>query len=102
MATAPLAYRAGRVTVTLPTTEVSLVRVYTIKDESGAAGTNNITVATEGAEIIEGSATHVINVNYESKSYYSDGTNWFILPVTPDTETQNSYDPKPNTGNVQR
>ena len=80
--------RAGIVTITLPTAQVRPGRIYTIKDESGAAATNNITVATEGSETIDGSATDVINVNYESKSYYSDGTNWFILPVTPDTNTQ--------------
>ena len=84
--------RAGAVTVTLPTAEVRKGRIYTVKDESGAAATNNITVATEGSETIDGSATDVINVNYESKSYYSDGTNWFILPITPDTNTQNSYE----------
>jgi len=84
--------RAGTVTVTLPTAEVRPGRVYTVKDESGAAATNNITVDTEGAENIDGASTDVINVNYESKSYYSDGTNWFILPVTPDTNTQNAYE----------
>jgi len=82
--------RTGAVTLTLPSAEVRKGRIYTIKDESGAAATNNITVATEGSETIDGSATDVINVNYESKSYYSDGTNWFILPVTSDT--QNSYE----------
>ncbi|MCH8297178.1 MAG: hypothetical protein IH873_03855 [Chloroflexi bacterium] len=80
--------RAGTVTVTLPTAQLRPGRIYTVKDESGAAATNNITVATEGAETIDGSATDVIDVDYESKSYYSDGTNWFILPVTPDTNTQ--------------
>ena len=34
--------RAGAVTVTLPTAEVRPGRVYTIKDESGAAASNNI------------------------------------------------------------
>ena len=80
--------RAGIVTVTLPTAQLRKGRIYTIKDESGAAASNNITVATEGSETIDGAATDVINVDYESKSYYSDGTNWFILPITPDTDTQ--------------
>ena len=80
--------RSGAVTVTLPTAQLRPGRIYTVKDESGAAATNNITVATEGSETIDGSATDVINIDYESKSYYSDGTNWFILPVTPDTNTQ--------------
>jgi len=78
--------------VTLPTVEVRKGRIYTVKDESGAAASNNITVATQSSETIDGSATDVINLNYESKSYYSDGTNWFILPITPNTNTQNTYE----------
>ncbi len=73
--------RAGTVTVTLLTAEVRKGRVYTVKDESGAATTNNITVATEGSENIDGSATNVISTNYGSVTYYSDGTNWFTVPL---------------------
>lgn len=73
--------RAGAVTVTLPTTEVRKGRVYTVKDESGAAATNNITVATEGSETIDGSATDTIGENYGAKTYYSDGSNWFNVPI---------------------
>jgi len=73
--------RAGAVTVTLPTAEVRPGRVYTVKDESGAAATNNITVATEGSENIDGSATNVIATDYGATTYYSDGTNWFALPL---------------------
>lgn len=43
-------------TVPLPTAEVRKGRVCTVKDESGAAATNNITLATEGSETIDGSA----------------------------------------------
>ena len=75
--------RAGVVTITLPTAEVRPGRSYTIKDESGAAATNNITVATEGSENIDGSATDVISTNFGAKSYYSDGANWFELPLLP-------------------
>jgi hypothetical protein len=76
--------RAGAVTVTLPSAEVRPGRTYTIKDESGAAASNNITIATEGSETIDGSATDVISDNYGAKLYYSDGSNWFEVPlVTP-------------------
>ena len=75
--------RAGTVTVTLPTAEVRKGRIYTVKDESGAAGSNNITVATEGSETIDGSVTDVISDNYGAKHYYSDGTNWFEVPLLP-------------------
>lgn len=73
--------RAGTVTVTLPTAEVRPGRIYTVEDESGAAASNNITVATEGSETIDGSATDVISTNYGSKTYYSDGSNWFEVPL---------------------
>ena len=73
--------RAGVVTVTLPTAEVRKGRTYTVKDESGAAATNNVTIATEGSENIDGTATDVISDNYGSKTYYSDGTNWFEVPL---------------------
>ena len=71
--------RAGTVTITLPTAEVRAGRIFTVKDESGAAATNSITIATEGSETIDGSATDTISNNYGSKIYYSDGSNWFTV-----------------------
>lgn len=65
-------------TVTVGTNLVKNGRVITIKDESGGAGTNNITVATEGSENIDGASTYVMSADYESVTIYSDGTNWFI------------------------
>ena len=73
--------RAGAVTVTLPTAQLRPGRRYAVKDEFGAAATNNITVATEGSETIDGSATDTISDNYGSKTYYSDGSNWFTVPL---------------------
>ena len=73
--------RAGTVTITLPTDQVRPGRTYTVKDESGAAASNNITVATEGSETIDGSATDTIAEDYGGKTYYSDGANWFTLPL---------------------
>ena len=73
--------RAGVVTVTLPTAQLRAGRSYTIKDESGAAVTNNITVATEGSQNIDGAATDTISENYGPKTYFSDGTNWFTIPL---------------------
>ncbi|MFQ5874303.1 MAG: hypothetical protein ACE5JL_10945 [Dehalococcoidia bacterium] len=67
----------GAVTITLPTAETTAGRTYVVKDQGGSAGTNNITVATEGAQTIDGSATDAISANYGSQGYYSDGTNWF-------------------------
>ena len=73
--------RAGTVTITLPTAQLRSGRIYTIKDESGAASANNITIATEGAETIDGSATDTISEDYGAKAYYSDGTNWFTVQL---------------------
>lgn len=66
-------------TITLLTADADNGRVITVKDESGAAGTNNITIATEGSETIDGAATSVISTNYGSVTVYSDGTNWFVI-----------------------
>ena len=66
-------------TVTLQTATLTAGRVVIVKDESGLAGTNNITVATQGAETIDGAATVVISTNYGVVRLYSNGTNWFIF-----------------------
>ena len=66
-------------TVTLATDDVEAGKVIVVKDESGAAGTNNITVDTEGSENIDGAATKVISTNYGVLRLYSDGSNWFTL-----------------------
>lgn len=54
-------------------------KVYIIKDESGTAGTNNITVDPAGSQTIDGATTQVINADYGSLTIYSDGSNWFIV-----------------------
>ena len=69
----------GAITITLPTAGTVNGKVYIIKDESGDAGTNNITVATEGSETIDGSNTATINSNYGVLRVYSDGTNFFTF-----------------------
>ena len=66
-------------TVTLPTAVGVENQQYIIKDESGNAGTNNITVATTSSQTIDGASTKVINSNYGSYTFYSDGANWFVL-----------------------
>ncbi len=53
----------------------------TIKDESGGAATNNITV-TPASETIDGNATHVISTDFGSVTLYSNGTNYFIISGT--------------------
>jgi|SRR5882762_24736 len=54
-------------------------RVYTIKDESGGALVNNISVNRSGADTIDGGVSAMINANFGSLSLYSDGVSkWFI------------------------
>lgn len=66
-------------TITLDADDVKSGHIFIIKDESGAAGTNNITIDTEGAENIDGVASIAITANYGVARLYSDGTNWFTI-----------------------
>lgn len=50
----------------------------TIKDESFGAGTNNITVQADGAELIDGNNTFAISVNGGAIDLKCSGTAWFI------------------------
>lgn len=52
-------------------------RVFIIKNESGGAGTNNITISLESGTI-DGNANYVMDVDNESVILYVDGTNGFI------------------------
>ena len=52
-------------------------RLVIVKDEGGAAGSNTLTIATEGSETIDGNSTATITSNYGAVRLYSDGSNWF-------------------------
>lgn len=67
-------------TVTISTADITAgAREFIVKDESGAAGTHNITIATEGAETIDGAASQTISSNYGYIKLKSNGTNLFII-----------------------
>ena len=68
---------AGAITITLPVP--SMARIIKIKDASGNAGTNNITISHHASETIDGASTFIITNNFESIDVVSDGTNWFIM-----------------------
>lgn len=53
--------------------------IFSIVDEGGGAASNNITVATEASENINGASTYVIEANREATTFYSNGSNLFIL-----------------------
>lgn len=65
-------------TITLPlASAVSEGRIYIIKDSSGMANTNPITVAASGSDLIDGAASVTIESNYESVWFVGDsGTTW--------------------------
>ena len=65
-------------TITIKTTDFKLYHEILIIDTSGLAGTNNITIDTEGTEKINGVDTEVISTNYGFRRLYCDGTNMFI------------------------
>ena len=69
----------GAVSIILPTALMQAGKAYHIVDEGGLAGTNNITISTEGAELISGANTAVINANYNAKNVYNNGTDWFLF-----------------------
>lgn len=71
----------GTFTVTLPAANlVQSGKRYFIKDEGGAATTNNISIAVTGGDTIDGQASESLVVNYESITLVCNGANkWFIV-----------------------
>lgn len=67
-------------TLTLPTVASAKEgKLFRIKDESGNAGTFNITVDGNGSETIDGALTKVISSNYGSINIYCNGSAWFTV-----------------------
>lgn len=54
-------------------------KVFIVKDEVGGAATTTITIASDGEKLIDGAATTTLTTNYQAKSFYTDGNNWFIF-----------------------
>jgi hypothetical protein len=69
----------GAVTVVLPTAQTVAGREVRIKDWKNNAGTNSITIQTQGSQQIEFSASdYVMSTNGDGVTLVSDGTDWFI------------------------
>ena len=64
-------------TVTLPTAVGVTGQQYIIKDETGNAGSDNITVAASGSQTIDGASSKTISTGYGYLKIYSNGSNWF-------------------------
>jgi hypothetical protein len=80
---------AGACAITLPTPTAG--RKLSIKDSSGSAGTNNITISHHSSEHIDGSNTFIINTNYGGIDLISDGTNWFSIQPPGSSPQQIQY-----------
>lgn len=66
-------------TMTLPSAPNNN-QVFVIKDETGAASINNISVTVSGGSItIDGLTTVKLNSNYGSMTVYFNGTAYFII-----------------------
>jgi len=52
---------------------------FTIKDESGAADTKNITILTSGSQTIDGQASVVLESPYAAINIYSNGSDKFFI-----------------------
>lgn len=75
-----LVNRAGAVAINLPTAATMNGAPLAVKDISGVAHTNNITITPNGAERIEGLATVVINVDYGGYWLYPISGGWILRP----------------------
>ena len=70
---------ANAVTLTLPPSP-PIGTNYIIKDSSGSAGTNNITVSANTGNTVQGSASTSITTDFGSVQIIYDGTNkWLII-----------------------
>lgn len=67
----------GAVTVVLPALHAIGDNI-TVKDKSGNAATNNITIDPSDADTTDGDPSTTIAVNFGATTFTSDGTNWFI------------------------
>lgn len=69
----------GATAVQLPPAAVA-GESFVVKDGGGSAGINAITVSIiSGGGTIDGAATAVINTNYGSLTFVSDGTNYYVI-----------------------
>lgn len=69
----------GVITVKLPNAPTTY-RMFIVKDRTGNAGANNVTITTVGGIVlIDGSASYLLNTNYESATLVFNGTSYEVL-----------------------
>lgn len=64
-------------TITLPNAATHPIWLY-IKDATGSAATNNITIVPSGGNTVDGAASFVINKNADSYLFVSNGSNGWL------------------------
>lgn len=67
------------VSIVLPAPSPGIYQVFVVKDEVGNAFTQNITITADGGALIDGAAAGLLDVNYDSTTIYSNGTNYFTI-----------------------
>lgn len=74
--------KAAPITVTLPKATSTANWYYIIKDVSGFAATNNVTVAAQSPDLIlnltTGSTSVILSANGASITVHNNGTNWLV------------------------
>lgn len=68
-------------TINLPSTTLS-GRIVTIKDVTGSAGTNAITISAGGTVLIDGATSYQIASNYGSAQFQWNGTKWVVISAS--------------------
>jgi hypothetical protein len=66
-------------TVNLPAAASHTGRELWIKDSTGNAAANNVTIDGNAAETIDNAATDTISVNYDMRHLFCDGTEWWVI-----------------------
>lgn len=69
---------AAATTINLPAGASHTTKVLVIKDKMGVASTKNITIVANGAQTIDGAASHVLIADYGSVTLVFSGTEWSI------------------------
>ncbi len=64
-------------TITLPTAIGIAGRQYIVKKTDATA--NAVTVATTGGQTIDGATTVTVSIQWQTKTFVSDGANWLII-----------------------
>lgn len=70
---------SGTPTITLPLAAEHTGQIFIVKDSSGAAAANAITIAPQGGDLIDGGGAITIEEDHGSVMLYSSGASWFIL-----------------------